>query len=226
MSSANQKGFVSSPAEPRGSKHMLWVRDVALPFASDECLIFPFARNQNGYASTIRSGKKLYFHRYICQLVHGEPPTPMHEAAHSCNNGHLGCVSHRHLSWKTPAENQLDNFRERPKPGRFKLQTHQAEEIRALRGKEHITITAARYGISVSHAQNIQSGYAPIPGKASMKFLTDAQVNEIRALAGTRPDAEVGRLLGVSLTIVNRIRNGVSYKHVPPTLHIQERSNG
>jgi hypothetical protein len=40
--------------------------------------------------------------------MNGPSPTPRHEAAHSCGNGHLGCVSPRHLSWKTHKENMAD----------------------------------------------------------------------------------------------------------------------
>jgi hypothetical protein len=53
-------------------------------------------------------GDTLYAHRLMCQLAHGDPPTPDHIAAHSCGRGHEGCVNPNHLSWKTYSENELD----------------------------------------------------------------------------------------------------------------------
>jgi hypothetical protein len=116
-------GQVSTVDRPNGSKLMLWIRDVALKHDSDDCLIWPFSGSSNGYGSTVRQGKKLYIHRYICELVRGPAPTPKHHAAHSCDNGPGGCVNFKHLSWKTSAENQLDRFRgPRRKVPRDKLQ--------------------------------------------------------------------------------------------------------
>lgn len=75
---------------------------------SDDCLIWPFARSGNGYGQITVDGKKVNVHRHTCIVANGEPPTPRHEASHSCGNGHKGCVNPRHLSWKTPSENQMD----------------------------------------------------------------------------------------------------------------------
>lgn len=88
-----------------------WLREHA-DHKGDDCLIWPFARNWNGYGhfGTTKGGRPKMFkaHREMCRLAHGEPPTPKHVAAHSCNNGHGGCVNPRHLLWKTPGENLLD----------------------------------------------------------------------------------------------------------------------
>jgi DNA-binding CsgD family transcriptional regulator len=48
--------------------------------------------------------------RLVCAHFHGPPPTPFHQAAHSCNRGGFGCVAHGHLSWKTPSENAADQL--------------------------------------------------------------------------------------------------------------------
>lgn len=79
-------------------------RDVVVPYDGDDCLIWPFTRLIDGRG---QMGRKLV-HRVLCEAVHGPPPTPVHEAAHSCGNGRGGCVTKRHLSWKTPAENMMD----------------------------------------------------------------------------------------------------------------------
>jgi hypothetical protein len=41
-------------------------------------------------------------------LTAGPPPSPDHEAAHSCGRGHEGCVNPKHLRWATHKENQAD----------------------------------------------------------------------------------------------------------------------
>lgn len=44
--------------------------------------------------------------RFICLLVHGEPPDPSMHAAHSCHNGR--CISAEHLRWLTPEDNYAE----------------------------------------------------------------------------------------------------------------------
>jgi hypothetical protein len=74
-----------------------------------ECLIWPYSRNHQGYGQAARLGKIIKANRLMCILAHGDPPTPKHHAAHSCGNGHLGCVHPRHFSWKTPQENRMES---------------------------------------------------------------------------------------------------------------------
>ncbi len=74
-----------------------------------ECIPWPFSTDSDGRARIHRdsfgSGSVA---NVLCRLVHGEPPTPDHEAAHSCGNGHLGCSNPYHLSWKTHYDNMQD----------------------------------------------------------------------------------------------------------------------
>lgn len=68
---------------------------------SEECFIWPHARDQHGYGLLLSSRFSTRFvHRMICIETHGTPDEGM-EAAHSCGKGHLGCVSPHHVSWKT-----------------------------------------------------------------------------------------------------------------------------
>lgn len=155
----NRKKFWSSK---RGEGEAFrWLRD-RVDYSGDDCLIWPFAilkhvgRGYLGY-----NGKSYYAHRLMCILVHGEPPTPKHQAAHSCGNGHKGCVNPRHLQWQTHSENQRD----RRKHGthvttrygsRSPLTVAQVREIRSVRGIEPQLATAARFGISLSSVQRWQ----------------------------------------------------------------------
>lgn len=48
--------------------------------------------------------------RIMCRMAHGQEPSDDHEAAHSCGNGHLGCINPKHLRWATPKENASDKL--------------------------------------------------------------------------------------------------------------------
>ena len=89
-----------------------WLREEALAYSGDDCLIWPYAKTNKGYGDgygrTKIDGRKVIVSRFICEKVNGVPPTQRHQAAHSCGNGHLGCVTPKHLSWKTPEQNWDD----------------------------------------------------------------------------------------------------------------------
>jgi len=72
------------------------------------CLLWPYSRDDYGYAKIKNGARPAYVHRIICERVHGKQPTSAHEAAHSCGNGHLGCINPHHLRWATPTANQKD----------------------------------------------------------------------------------------------------------------------
>lgn len=96
-----------SPFKDKG-RNLKWLQDRVL-HQGDECLIWPYSRNHQGYGQLGYHQKMRKAHRVMCILAHGEPPTPKHHAAHSCGNGHLGCVHPGHLSWKTPQENRTES---------------------------------------------------------------------------------------------------------------------
>jgi hypothetical protein len=106
-------------------------------------------------------GKQMVASRWMCVLAHGTAPTQKHEAAHSCGKGTDGCVNPRHLSWKTPVENQADrvahgtsNHGERN--GKTKLT---AEDIAAIRAAPaDLNALVLRYGVSKGCISKIRSG--------------------------------------------------------------------
>src|SRR3972149_3745600 len=128
-------------------------------YDGDECLIWPFSK-PNGYGVFGLDGEVYYAHRYMCELVNGPPPTPDHEAAHSCGNGDQACIHPKHVGWKTPSQNQADRAAHGTKSnGRLGKVSHaQAEEIRALKGKLKQREIAERYGITRSNVSHIQRG--------------------------------------------------------------------
>lgn len=94
---------------PANGTLALWIAENST-YEGDECLIWPFSRNPNGYAcQVVIDGEKAYAHDHMCRVVHGPKPTPDHEVAHSCGNGRsFGCVDPRHVRWATRTENMDD----------------------------------------------------------------------------------------------------------------------
>ncbi len=79
----------------------------------DECIFWPYIRSPKGYAilaATKTNKHSKFASKVMCERIHGPAPTPFHQAAHSCGNGHLGCINPNHISWKTPQENTLDRL--------------------------------------------------------------------------------------------------------------------
>ncbi len=121
-----------------------WIEEVAISFNSNECLKWPFGMS-GGYGAFLGGGA----HRYICEAVHGEPPSDVgyeFHAAHSC--GHGWCVNPGHLRWATPAENCKDKLAHGTQPtgervGGNKLTESQVLEMRRLRaaGKSYAEIS-------------------------------------------------------------------------------------
>lgn len=85
-----------------------YFRQVVMTFEGDECLPWPFCRDQDGYGRLHLDRRTHNVNRLVCLGVNGDPPAPDYEAAHSCGNGHLGCVTKRHIRWATSAENKAE----------------------------------------------------------------------------------------------------------------------
>lgn len=133
-----------------------WLRE-HVGYQKDWCLIWPFACGQSGYGQFWSEGKVHRAHRYMCQARHGRPPTPKHQAAHSCGN--TKCINPNHLSWKTASENQFDRHSHGTFYGRReRLTLKQAADIRAAKGAEPTTITANRHSVTEANIRQIQAG--------------------------------------------------------------------
>jgi hypothetical protein len=147
---------------PNGES-LRFIHEVAIFHTGDECLAWPFCKISDGYGTIRIDGKAAYAHRYICELVRGTPPTPEHEAAHSCGKGHEGCISPIHLDWKTTAQNQADRLEHGThnrgeRHGLSKLVEAEAREIIALKGVETQRKLAKRFGVSQPTISEIHAG--------------------------------------------------------------------
>lgn len=129
-----------------------WLCDNA-GYAGDECLIWPYFKNtETGYGHLGFEGKQRYAHRLMCEMAHGPAPDDKPYCAHSCGNGHLGCVNPRHLSWKSVADNLLDRrdhgtVRANTNGHAGKLSVEQIAQIRALKGKKSQYALARMFGV-------------------------------------------------------------------------------
>lgn len=139
-----------------------YLREIVLAHEGEGCLTWPFSRNYRGYG-IVRLHERRFrrVHRIVCEQVNGPAPTPEHEAAHSCGNGHLGCVHPAHLSWKTHAGNMADMAAHGSSPRgersyRAKLTEGDVREIRALRGVVTQAALAGRFGVREDQIGKIQ----------------------------------------------------------------------
>jgi hypothetical protein len=185
------------------------------------CLIWPFSRAQNGYAQV--GGARVVPTRVMCEHRNGPPPTPEHQAAHSCGNGHNGCVNPWHLNWKTVAENQLERYEHQGGPmPRYRLRPEQVDQIRALKGRERTVDTAARFQCTEANIRQIQSGKTWQLGKPGIRQFTAEEVALIRATPWQEKTArQWAAQFGVKRSTIDRIRGGVTYRYfdsATPTL--------
>jgi hypothetical protein len=141
-----------------------WIDEVALHYTGDDCLIWPFGRDKDGYAQGrhpgLRTGRA---YRAVCELAHGAPPTSGHEAAHSCGRGHEGCVAPAHLSWKTHAENEADKKAHGTlivgsDHANSRLTEDDVREVRRLFGTMTHEAIAERFGVARATISLISSG--------------------------------------------------------------------
>lgn len=146
----------------RGIPHEYLINEV-LPYEGDDCLIWPYARSSWKYGSIWIDGKSHKVHRISCEHANGPSPSPKHEAAHECGNGHLGCVNPRHVTWKTRSDNQLDrathgtsNRGERS--GKAKLTEDQVRQIKAFKGQIGNRRLAKMFGVQRGTTMCIHRG--------------------------------------------------------------------
>jgi hypothetical protein len=189
---------------------MAWIADHIDYPHEDYCLIWPFA-TFNGYGTFLEDGKKRFAHRVICGLKNGPPPTPKHQAAHSCNRGRFGCVNPHHLRWKTQSENLL----EAPPRPKIKLCVAQAIEIRDLKGLEPCCDTADRYGVTECTVRDIQDGRTWKESRRLSKGFRDRDVQHIRSMKGRQSAKELAAQYKVRPNTIYKIWLRTSWAHVP-----------
>ena len=142
---------------------MRFMRENVLAYKGPDCIEWPYSRNNYGYGKLWVDGRLIAAHRFVCETMHGPAPSPVHEAAHSCGRGHLGCVTPAHISWKTRLENESDKFLHGTSSrGSGNAQAKLTEEtvlaIKALEGSTTQRAIAKRFGISFKQVNDIYRG--------------------------------------------------------------------
>ncbi len=147
------------PSKPgKGSKNR-YLRDVALHYEGDDCLIWPFPFGKSR-PTLWTGGHNTSACRVICSETYGPPPNERDQAAHSCGKGHLGCVNKRHLSWKTPQANSDDKAQHGTKVegGKVHKARVTAEQVLEIRAIGHTVVArelAVLYGVDRSTISDI-----------------------------------------------------------------------
>lgn len=200
---------------PKSTPATRWIRNhFDFPY-DDCCLIWPFSRKGGGYAEI--SGQHLAVHRIMCEYRHGPAPSSKHHAAHSCGRGHDGCENPQHLNWRTPAENQLERYKQHGINPRYKLDWDQVEKIKALKDQYTADDVAAMFDITDSNVRLIWSGKTRT--KKPGKVFTAEEIQAIRAVSWQEKSArQIAEEFGVSRGIIERIRQRVSYVWVPESV--------
>ena len=176
----------------------------------DWCLLWPFAKNENGYG--LYGFKNVKVHRLMCEHVHGPAPADKPEAAHECGNGHLGCVNPNHLTWKSRSENLRDMWKHGRKPGRYKLTPEQVDEIRALKDRARPDDIAKQFNITQSTVREIHAGRIWKKERQDYRVFTEDEVRMIRSIPWRQKTAKQwAKELGCSESAICRIRCRESY---------------
>ena len=130
--------------------------------ASIECIPWPFPASYGGkYGRITIDGAAVSVHRWMCQQIHGDPPTDQHEAAHSCGNSI--CCNPSHIRWATHAENLEDRIKHGTAPrgeraGNVRLTEDQVRTIRKMRGVVPQRELAEQFCVHVTTICAVQIG--------------------------------------------------------------------
>jgi DNA-binding XRE family transcriptional regulator len=125
-----------------------------------DCLLWPFSKTGAGYGNFAPYRQSQTVHSFICAAVHGDRPSPAHEAAHSC--GIKLCCNPTHLRWATRRENAADMISHGASPygernGSSKLTSMQVDAIRAQSHRSQREL-AREFGVSRVTISMILSG--------------------------------------------------------------------
>ena len=160
----NGDPLIAKPKSPDGAGHK-WISEHK-NYDGDDCVSWPFGGYGNGYGAICVNGANRVASNYMCEVAHGPCPDDKPEAAHSCGNGHLGCMNPKHLRWASRTENKADELfhgrRNRgERQGHSRLTNEQVLSIdRELRSGRTSGSIAREIGVSDGAVNAIRTGYS------------------------------------------------------------------
>jgi len=132
-------------------------------YTGNDCIFWPYAKNEHGYGQLHYLGKHRKAHQVICEMAHGPRPSDKHGALHSCGRGHLGCITPRHLRWGTQKQNLQDavdhgTIARASKLPHTKLTPDDIRYIRKMHYLVPAMQLAERFDVKRKHIYDIQNG--------------------------------------------------------------------
>ncbi len=142
---------------PKGASEAFLRANVGLK--GDECLLWPYGKNDKGYGLAVIDGVQSAASRWMCILAHGTPIPPRVYAAHNCGNP--SCVNPTHLRWATHRENMDDRLvhgtlNRGERNGKTTITEQDVRDIRAA--PPVLAPLMARYGLTKHAISKIRSG--------------------------------------------------------------------
>ncbi len=166
-----------------------------------------FLGRQSRYPTLKIDGQTVAAHRLALVMV-TDGDMPRLEAAHTCGNGHLGCVNPGHLYWATHAENMADVARLGRTTNPPRYTPHQAQSVveLGLSGRCSHPEIAAAVGVSPKQVQSILAarGIHTNQRRPANKITNSALIESVRALAETMTQQAIADRVGVSQAFVSR----------------------
>lgn len=140
-----------------------FLNSIAIPYTGDDCLFWPHTRDRYGYPRMVINKKNTSVSRYLCEHKFGQAPTELHQAAHNCGNGYLGCCNPKHLRWATRTENESDKIIHGTKLrgsliGNSKLTESDVKMIISMKGKYLQREIAEMFGVKQMQISRILRG--------------------------------------------------------------------
>lgn len=125
----------------------------AAKHVSQECLLWPYAKDKDGYGKLMIDRKDLRAHQVVCEMVHGPAVQAYTFVLHLCDTP--SCVNPTHLKWGTAGDNAQDrdqkgraNTAKGLELGQTKLTPSQIFEIRQIAKPGNFRQLACEYGVS------------------------------------------------------------------------------
>lgn len=155
-------GDTGKRSRPSNGEAQRYYAEIVTQYEGDDCLSWPFSVSTAGYARLYcGDGRTNVASRRLCEDVNGKAPSPLHDAAHSCGRGHLGCVNKRHLSWKTKKQNHADRLLHGTdnRGEKHNLAKLTASAVTSIRSDDRPHSVIARdHDVTVSAIQAVKSG--------------------------------------------------------------------